>query len=245
MITYDIGAKICTQKMPRVFFSTPCEIFPAQVLEVLDVARGTLIVPSAAAAHALHALGADAISFTDARNMYDKVLWYGERACFHVGAAGGFVHGITPFAVYEHGLGFINSSKHLLATKPDTPLLIAEAVFLAEYTALTGGCCAPWPAEKRWTEARVQQVASWIDAHAVDQPAWRAAAADTDAGSEVALKNALWCLCVHRVATEPPAPIVANRLMVNVHTSIAHKVAELVRDMSRADRAKQVFCVFF
>ena len=213
-----------------------------KVLEIIDIERKCLIVPSAAAAEAAQSLctprtDLQVLSFADARALYAKVWWYGARACAERLPSGGFALGLPVYTALAHAPVIIETKASLLARKPKFPLLLTEELVLSEYAVLLSGCAQNFEAA-RWvlSEGAARDRAVSMDRHGLEQPVLRR----VSEGEVVAPRRLLWSLCMTRAPRFLPAVVVPNRLVANVHTSIAHKLVELARKLGSEDEVEAV-----
>ena len=213
-----------------------------KVLEIIDIERKCLIVPSAAAAEVAQCLctactDVQVLSFADARARYAKVWWYGARACAERLPGGGFALGLPLYTALAHAPVMVENRASLLARKPKFPLLLAEELVLSEYAVLTGGCAQNFEAA-RWvlSEAAVRDRAVIMDLHGLDQPVLRRVP-ESESGAP---RRLLWSLCITRALRKSPAVAVRNQLVANVHRSIAHKLVELAQKLGADEDVETV-----
>ena len=205
-----------------------------KVLEIIDIERKCVIVPSTAAAEVVQWLclprtDVQVLSFADARALYTKVWWYGSRVCVQRAPGGGFVLGLPVYSALAQPPVLVASKDAVLARKPGIPLLVEEAMFVSQYALFTGGCAENMDATKWvWKDADVRALARCMDRQGLAQPR-------VLKGEAVAPRRVLWSLCVTRSLPAVPAAVVPNRLVANVYTSIAHKMVELARSVGRGD----------
>ena len=189
----------------------------AKVLELVDTESAALIVPTKPAADALLAQDSTAVvySFADARTVYDAVVWYGDRACVLGGDLARL--GVPPYRATNLSVVARGKNKHQLST--GRSYLISEH----DVSCYVKGC--------------TQNVRGLSEAQQRDGArAWeRSALARCPFAvptSTATLRRALWCLALRgKEAFRPPAARLANRLVANLNTSVAHKVVELCREL--------------
>lgn len=191
---------------------------PYSVLELVDPESAALIVPTKKAAEALVALESGATTvyaFADARAVYDAVLWYGDSACVAGGDSPRL--GIAPYAAVILHPSVRRKKRRQLSA--GAMYLVCEAYAEHYVPGCTGQARALARAERddgarAWERSALARCAFVVPA------------------APAPLRRALWCLALRsKEHFRPPAPRLANRLVANLNTSVAHKVDELGREL--------------